>query len=112
MNLADKFFVIFFITIICVRVFILIYPISSPTIYGIRIHHYMYGIIGIPIALALGSLPVYAISIALFVDELTFILTRGKTHRDNYSYPSLVGTTLFIIIVFIFRSYIIIPFLT
>ena len=75
-------------------------------------HLHMYGIAGIPISLIMGSLPLYAISVAIFEDELAYLIMQGKTHQDNYSLFSLIGTILFVIATFIFRSYIITPFLT
>ena len=70
----------------------------------------MYGLIGIAIALPLGWLSLYAIGWGLFIDELTFLLMRGKTHADNYSAISLLGTALLIIGIFLLRNWIIIPF--
>ena len=106
----NYFFSIFILTIIITRVVIFLYPIPSPTIKKCRIHHYMYGILGIIIGLLINSIVLYAIGLGLFVDELTFILKRGKTHKDNYSKISIIGTLMFIIIVFLLRSYLVLPF--
>ena len=38
----------------------------------------MYGIAGIPISLIMGSLPLYAISVAIFEDELAYLIMQGK----------------------------------
>lgn len=111
MNLESKFFIIFIITVLVIRVFLFIHPVSSPTVKGFRIHHYMYGIVGIPVAILTGSLPVYAVSVGFLEDELTYKLTGGKTHRDNYSAVSLIGTALFIVLTFFFRKYLVMPFM-
>jgi uncharacterized membrane protein YdjX (TVP38/TMEM64 family) len=67
----------------------------------------MYGILGIIIGLISSSIIVYAIGLGLFVDELTYVLIGGKTHKDNYSKISLIGTLCFIIIVFILKNYLV-----
>lgn len=102
--LSNQPFLIFFVTILIVRIFVFLKPIPSPTIKGFRTHHYMYGIILILAGIIFNSMIVYAIGLGLFVDELTYILIGGKTHKDNYSKTSLFGTLLFTILVFIFRG--------
>lgn len=110
MNTAGLFFGIFVTTVLVVRIFLHVKPTSSPTILGIRLHHWMYGAVGIPIALLLSSLPLYAISVGLFIDELTYILIGGKTHENNYSKVSLLGTSFLVILVFVLREYLVSPF--
>lgn len=97
------FFLIFFITVIITRVFLFVRPIASPTIQGFRMHHWMYGIFLILLGIVLGTMVIYAIGLGLFVDELTYILIRGKNHKDNYSIISLVGTFILIVLVCIFQ---------
>ena len=70
-------------------------------------HHWMYGLILLAIGIIIKNVPVYAIGIGLFVDELPYILIRGKTHKDNYSSKSLVGLSICILIVFIARKWLI-----
>ncbi len=70
----------------------------------------MYGILGIILGLIFNSIVAYAIGLGLFIDELTFVLMRGKTHEDNYSKTSLIGTKLFIVTVFLLRNYFVMPF--
>ncbi|OGN25406.1 MAG: hypothetical protein A2925_00015 [Candidatus Yanofskybacteria bacterium RIFCSPLOWO2_01_FULL_44_22] len=103
--MSNYFFLIFLATIIITRLFIFIYPISAPTFGKFRTHHYMYGLVGIFAGLSFHSIMIYAIGLGLFVDELTYLLIRGKNHKDNYSKISLLGTLFFAIIVFIFRKY-------
>lgn len=110
MTQPNEFFLIFFLTIIAVRVFLFLKPIPSPTVEGFRVHHYMYGVVLVVIGLLVHSIVVYAIGFGLFIDELTYLLIGGKTHTDNYSVKSLVGTGICIILVFIFREYLIPPF--
>ena len=108
--MSSYFFPTFLATVAITRLFIFIYPIPAPTFGKFRTHHYMYGLIGIFVGLAFHSVMIYAIGLALFVDELTYLLIRGKNHNDNYSRISLLGTLFFVIIVFIFRNYFILPF--
>lgn len=106
----SHFFLIFLATVIVTRLFVFIYPVPSLTLMKFRIHHYMYGILGVILGLVFNSIIVYAIGLGLFIDELTYILMRGKTHEDNYSKISLIGTICFIVIVFILREYLTTPF--
>src|SRR3989338_2037622 len=107
--MSDQFFLIFISTIIITRLVVYLFPIPSPTIKSFRLHHYMFGIIGIVIGLLFSSILIYAIGIGLFIDELAYILIGGKTHKDNYSKKSLLGTVFFILLVFIFKNYLILP---
>ncbi len=103
--MSNYFFPIFLATIIITRVFIFVYPIPAPTFGKFRTHHYMYGLVCILVGLFFHSIMIYAIGLGLFVDELTYLLMRGKNHKDNYSKISLLGTLFFVIIVFIFEKY-------
>jgi hypothetical protein len=104
---SNQFFLIFISTITVIRIFLFLKPIPAPTIKEFRIHHWMYGLTGIPISILLGSVVLYAISLGLFVDELTYLVIRGKNHEDNYSEISILGTVVFVIIAFLFRDYLI-----
>ena len=48
-----------------------------------------------------------SISVGVFLDEIGFILIKGKTHEDNYSPKSFMIILLFILLLFIFRENII-----
>lgn len=73
-------------------------------------HHYMYGLILIVLSILFESLILYAVGLGLFIDELTYLLMRGKTHEDNYSTVSLLGTAILVTAVFIFKDYLILLF--
>jgi hypothetical protein len=106
----DNVFIgIFFCTIAGIRILLFVRPTSGVTVAGVRIHHYVYGLIGTPVALLLHSLPLYAVSLALVVDELTFVLIRGTTHEDNYSLTSIMGTLILILLAYLFRSILVSP---
>lgn len=96
-------------TVIVTRIFLYLKPISSPTIRNFEMHHYMYGLALIPLGIYLESIALYAIGFGLFVDELTFVLIKGRDHKDNYSKKSLAGTTLFTGIMFMSKSFLVAP---
>lgn len=96
-------YAVFALTILLTRLGLLIWPISSPQIGSFRVHHWMYGLVLVSFAFIFKSKSILAIGLALFVDELSFVLLGGKTHEDNYSLPSLTGTLIFMILVFVFR---------
>ena len=105
-----RFFSIFAATLLVVRIALFFWPVPAPTIAGIRTHHYMYGVIAVVTGLITRSISVYAVGVGLFVDELTFLLSGGQTHQDNYSTVSLVGTLIFAVLVFFLRGILARPF--
>src|SRR3989344_4495518 len=105
--MSSYFFPTFLATVAITRLFIFVYPIPAPTFGKFRTHHYMYGLAGILVGLVFHSILIYAIGLGLFVDELTYLIMRGKDHKDNYSKISLFGTLFFVIIVFLFRDLIV-----
>lgn len=50
------------------------------------------------------SIYLLAISTGVFLDEIGFIIIRGKSHEDNYSPKSFMFLLLFILLLFIFRE--------
>lgn len=100
------FFWIFLATIVVSRIFLRIRPTSSPTIAGLRLHHYMYGIILLAIGLVMKNKTVYAIGLGLLVDEIPMLTMGGHTYQDYFSLPSLVGVAALILIVFFSKKYI------
>lgn len=108
MNLPDKYFLFTLLTILIIRITLYIYPKPSPTIKKFRTHHWMFGLLFTIILLALS--PIYkniyllAISTGLFLDEIGFILIRGKNHKDNYSPKSFMILIFFLLILFLLRE--------
>jgi uncharacterized membrane protein YcfT len=105
-----RFFLMFVLTVVFVRAVLYFHPVPAPTIAGFRIHHYMYGLAAVAIGLATVSLPIYSIGLGLFIDELTFVLTGGKTHHDNYSLVSILGTAVLVCVVFVLKRCLVRPF--
>ncbi|MBI4918666.1 hypothetical protein HY837_01960 [archaeon] len=104
MEAGNYFFSVFVLTILATRFFVFFYPISSPTLYGFRTHHYMFGLVLAPLGFFLGNLTIFAAGTSLFIDEFTYILIGGKSHEDNYSWQSLFGTAIFVFLVFLFKE--------
>ncbi len=105
-----RFFFIFAFTVLMIRTVLYFHPVPAPTIGGLRTHHYMYGAIAMLIGLATKSISLYAVGMGLFIDELTFLFTGGRTHQDNYSSVSLLGTAILVGLVFVLRGYLARPF--
>lgn len=99
-----QFFLIFLATIVVTRIFLYVRPVASPTISGFRLHHWMYGIVLGTIGFMSSSIWIFAIGIGLLVDELPYLLMKGKIHKDNYSARSLAGVLICSILVFIFKD--------
>ena len=110
MNLGYELFYVVFVTVLTARILLFVYPTPGPTIRGFRIHHWMLGAVLIPLGLLNESLFMYAVGIGLFIDELTFLLLRGSSHTDNYSKVSVIGTLIFLTLVFLARDFFASPF--
>lgn len=107
MSKPQLFFSIFIITIIVTRLFLFLYPTSSPTIGDFRTHHYMFGIVVAIIGILLKNISVYAVGFGLFIDELGYLLIGGTTHADNYSASSLILLGVFVVLVYMGRQHLI-----
>lgn len=111
MNLYDKYFLLTFITILITRIVVYIFNKPSPTIKSFRTHHWMFGLFFTIILFCISSfytnIYLLSISMGIFLDEIGFIIIRGKTHEDNYSPKSFMILIFFIILLFIFRENII-----
>lgn len=111
MIMYDKFFLFTLITIIITRVSVYMFNKPSPTIKNFRTHHWMFGLLFTILLFFISNFytNVYllSISVGVFLDEIGFILIKGKTHEDNYSPKSFMIIMLFILLLFIFRESII-----
>lgn len=108
MNLHDQFFLITMITIIITRILVYVFNKPSPTIKSFRTHHWMFGLAFVILLLCLSNfytnLYLFSISTGIFLDEIGFIILRGKTHEDNYSPKSFIILMFFILLLFIFKE--------
>jgi hypothetical protein len=108
MPLYDKFFLLTLMTIITTRVVVYIFNKPSPTIKNFRTHHWMFGLIFTIILYCISNfytnIYLISISIGVFLDEIGFIVIRGKTHQDNYSPKSFMIILFSILLLFIFRE--------
>ena len=81
MSPINLYFFIFASTILITRLFLYLKPISSPTLKGWRVHHYMYGLLLILISIGAKNKNIFAIGLGLFIDEVPYLILRGKTHK-------------------------------
>ncbi|MEK7672792.1 MAG: hypothetical protein AAB373_02820 [Patescibacteria group bacterium] len=105
MSSGNYLFFIILSTVLITRIFLYFKPTPSPTFWGIRTHHYMYGILLAVIGYFTKNLTITGVGLGLFLDELTYLLIGGKTHKDNYSKTSLIGTFLFLVLAFFLCQY-------
>ncbi|MCI9280940.1 MAG: hypothetical protein HFI49_01600 [Bacilli bacterium] len=108
MSLYDKYFLFTMVTIIITRVVVYIFNKPSPTIKNFRTHHWMFGLLFIILLFGISNyytnIYLLAISTGVFLDEIGFIIMRGKDHEDNYSPKSFMILLIFILLLFIFRE--------
>ena len=108
MTLYDNYFLFTTITIIITRVVVYIFNKPSPTIKNFRTHHWMFRLLFTILLFSISNyytnIYLLAISIGVFLDEIGFIIMRGKNHDDNYSPKSFMILLIFILLLFIFRE--------
>ena len=108
MTLYDKYFLFTMTTIIITRLLVYLFNKPSPTIKNFRTHHWMYGLMLTIILFSISSfytnIYLLSISMGIFLDEIGFIIIRGKSHEDNYSPKSFMILMFFILLLFIFRE--------
>lgn len=107
--MGNELFIWFAGTIVVCRLFLFIRPTESPTIRGFRMHHWMYGAVGVPVALLVDSLPLFAISLGFFIDELALIMVHKRLGSEGsaayHSWQSTFGTVFFMLVIFVVRDY-------
>jgi len=107
----DWFIIITLLTIIFTRIRIWFIPNDS-FIFFDNWHHIYYGILLLVIVLIMDKklhhvlLIPFSISVGLILDELTFILPMIYSHGKEayFSFPSVFGIFVLILIIFIFRD--------
>lgn len=121
MQTKTHLFLIFLLSLIGTRIFIFFCQKPSPTIMGIRLHHYMYGIVLMIAAYYLRNFfsyagALYAFGLALLVDQIPYLIVEREPFGDErfngdiYWDPvHLVLLVITVILVFIFKDHLI-PF--
>lgn len=111
MNLYDRYFLFTFVTIILTRILVYLFKKPSPTIKNFRTHHWMYGLLFTIILFGISkfytNIYLLSISMGIFLDEVGFIIIKGKNHEDNYSPKSFMILLIFIILLFVFKELIV-----
>ena len=110
-NLINMKLLFTMIIILITRIWVYLFSKPSPTIKNFRTHHWMYGLLFTIILFSISgfytNIYLLSISMGVFLDEIGFILIRGKTHEDNYNPKSFIVLFIFILLLFIFRETII-----
>ena len=109
---GDYFFLFFLGTIAITRLLLVSHKMAGPTILGLRVRHYMSGIVLLLFAFLTNNLTTYAISLGLIVDEIPVVLVKGPGHKDEYwrgcedyhTRWSFAGVLILALLVFIFRG--------
>ena len=112
---GDYFFFFFFGTIAITRLLLVSHKMAGPTILGLRIRHYMPGILLLIFAFLIHNLTIYAIALGLIIDEIPVVLAKGPGHKDEYwrgcedyhTRWSFAGVLILALFVFIFRNFLI-----
>ncbi len=98
------FFLIFLGTIVFTRICLAIKPVSSPTIHGFKLHHYMYGIVLMIVGFFIQNMPMFAIGLGLFVDELPILWKREFHYKEYKSAWCRIGVVILITLIFLCRA--------
>jgi len=109
MTEVAQFFLIFLGTIIVTRLVLLPQRILYPRIFGYHVHHFVYGIVLVVIALFLSNLFLYAVGLGLFVDELPLVFTQKWSWYRYNSALCRIEDVAIIVAIFLLRSYILLP---
>lgn len=108
MTIYDIYFFITLVTIIITRILVYLINKPSPTIKNFRTHHWMFGLFFTIILFSISNFytNIYLLSISngIFLDEIGFILIKGKTHKDNYSTRSFIILIIFIILLYMLKK--------
>jgi len=67
----------------------------------------MYGLLLSLLGYSTKTAWIFGVGLELSVDELTYLLMGGKTHEDNYSKISVLGTAFFAVVILLLRSQIV-----
>ena len=74
LELDNLFFAVFLSTIAFIRLFLLMWPISSPVVLDFHFHHYIYGLLIIIMSLCFNKpyvrTTIFAIGLGFFADEV------------------------------------------
>lgn len=78
--------------------------VPHPSLRGVRIHHYVYGMVLCLIGLYIRSVGLIAIGFGLIADEVWFVVGLHGDDTRYLSRSSLIGSAVMLLIVFLFRN--------
>ena len=74
----NKFFIIVVATIILTRIWLWFFPLHGPIIFGLRPHHYVYGLVLVAMYFLISKPIFLAIGSGLIIDEISlFFIFSG-----------------------------------
>jgi hypothetical protein len=107
MATSNYFFLIFLGTIVLTRLVLNLKNMRSPMIYGLRLHHYMYGIILVIFSIFKSNPGMYAVGLGLFADEIPQIVPKVSVSWENYhSLKSIAVISVIIVLVYLLQGFI------
>jgi hypothetical protein len=104
MQSGNYFFLVFAITILATRIWLMHTKMSSPKIRGFQLHHYVYGLVFIAFALGIDNLTLFAVGMGLFVDELPMLLQGKWGEEDYHSARCLQVICVLMLVVFLLKA--------
>ena len=114
MKKEDLFYVLFFSTIILIRLGVFLFPEREIRLASLIIHHFWIGIILIIIPLLLNllfnnkyeklRLFTFAIGLGLIIDQFVFMILGAGTDVQYWAMPSLFGMIFLSCFILIFRK--------
>ncbi len=108
MTIYDQYFLFTMITVIITRVLVYVYNKPSPTIKNFRTHHWMFGLMSTILLFCISNyytnIYLLSISMGIFLDEIGFIILKGKSHEDNYSPESFMILIFSLLLLFILKE--------
>lgn len=110
MKRSNAFYLIFVLTILIIRLEVFLSPTNKMIVYGIRINHFLIGVVLILISLFLSKsfnlskIILFPIGLGIVADELIFMIFGNRTINDYWSVYSITGLILSMAIIFMFRK--------
>lgn len=109
------FFLLFASTILITRLLLWLMPKHGPTIAGLQLHHYMYGLVLIFIYILTKKHLLLAIGSALVVDEIPLFFIFGTRYwpydhwKQYHSWQSIIGILIISTLLYSFFRFLWLP---
>lgn len=110
MKKEDLLFLIVASSVLIARLSVAIFPNVDIYILGLNFHHFWLGLIVLLLSLFLVraksilGLIVFGFGLGLMIDQLVFMILGGGSDIEYWSYTSIAGTLLLVIMLFISKE--------